>query len=136
MPKVEYTLSDGNNLCCDEGQVNNAGECADFCPAATFPVDGVCSCGLHKVRYSLDADSVLCCDEGQVNKAGECADFCPAGTSFPVDGVCTQCVYSEFGTCSVSCGGGTQSRTLIMGDAANCAATVQNCKEDSCPGEC
>ena len=87
------------------------------------------------VEYTLSDGTNLCCDEGQVNNAGECADFCPAGTPSPVDGVCSQCVYSEYGDCSVTCGGGTQSRTVISGDAA-CTATVLNCNEDSCPGEC
>ena len=46
-----------------------------------------------------------------------------------------QCEYSEFGACTVTCGGGTQSRTVISGGAA-CTDTEQNCNEDACPGEC
>ena len=41
LDKVTYSLDGGAVLCCDEGQVNNAGKCADFCFSGTA-VDGVC----------------------------------------------------------------------------------------------
>ncbi len=55
--------------------------------------------------------------------------------SVPVD-----CVWGEFDTCSVTCGGGTQIRPVLT-EAANGGAPcpgsdTQTCNEDPCPGEC
>lgn len=55
----------------------------------------------------------------------------PTPTPVPID-----CVMSDWGGCSVSCGGGTQSRSIIT-DAQNggiaCGDLTQSCNTQACP---
>ncbi len=42
------------------------------------------------------------------------------------------CVYSEWGPCSVPCGGGTQTRTLTSGSPGQCTELSQTCNTQAC----
>ena len=60
---------DLDGLCCDEGQVNENGQCEDSCTPPKVDDEGICKC--PPGQNDLDG---LCCDEGLVNNNGVCAD--------------------------------------------------------------
>jgi cysteine-rich repeat protein len=74
------------------------------------------------------------CDDGNTTNGDGCSSTCQLEQISPINGG-----WSEWGVCSVTCGGGTQSRTCTNPAPANggtdCTGeATQSCNTNSCPG--
>lgn len=120
----------------------------NYCSGDYVKNDQVCytSASCHDANPVLDIEGYCSNDEDSgsviINKH---SDYCSCSCDMALYGGCKSCStpvnggWTAWGACSVTCGGGTQSRTCTNPSPANGGAdctgsSTQNCNTQACPG--
>ena len=141
-----------SHFLCDKGVWTGTPTCpASPCPALTIPANGLINGATTTFTAGVTTTVVVYTCATDYFMTGTATATCgtnslwstaaPICTHNPVDCVSS---WSGFGGCSLNCGGGTQTRTLIMSTAPaygglacdTSAGSVQSCNTQSCCTSC